>query len=249
MLIGRRLVVLAVRAAFLLGLHGMDAGAQALRTPSLAPANTDSQFRDMIGKVFPQAEIKNKGERGDEGSYRFKDFDAVNGYARVIGPFGGYDDFFLLRGERRDYLLSIEYSCGPACAQRATAHRFDAGAAPVSMPVKDILDLSQFGQIYRRLVSGCLDSDGEFNTEKDARDAAHRPMPPCPYVFSFPKKGSGAILFKVLNENGSDLLLIIGKSKVSPRVLLRWNGMKLVGFEPGNEDEIILNSSEMGRFF
>lgn len=245
----RKLALLAVCASVCLGLQSLVARAQAASAPSPALGKAESRLRGLIGKVFIQADIRGKGETDDERSYRFEVFDEANGYARVIGPFGGHDDFFLLRGESRDYLISIEYACGTACAQRATFHRFDAGAAPVSMALKDILDLSQFTTIQKRLLSVCLDSHGDFNTEKSARDAAHRDLSACPYVFSFPKKGSSVILFKVLNENGSDLLLSVGKTKVSPQVLLRWNGAKLVGSPPNDDGSILLNSDKMGRFF
>ena len=236
-------------AAVYLGLQSVVARAQASRAPSPALGKTQSRLRGLIGKVFTQAHIRDKGETDDERSYRFEVFDEVNGYARVIGPFGGYDDFFILRGENRDYLISIEYSCGTACAQRATFHRFDAGVAPTVIAAKDILDLSQFPSIKKRLLSICLDSHGDFNTEKGARDAAHLDLSACPYVFSFPKKGASVILFKVLNENGSSLLLSVGKTRVSPQVVLRWNGVKLIGSQPDDDGSILLNSEQMGRFF
>ncbi len=203
----------------------------------------------MIGKVYTQAEIKSKGARSDERSYRFSIFDAVNGYARVLGPFEGYNDFFLLRGGNADYLLFLEYTCGMACAQRAVFHRFKGGAAPVVIALKDILDLSRLESIQRRLLSVCVDSDGNFNTERVARDAAQQLLSACPYVLSFPKKGPGAVLFKVINSDGSDMRLSVGKTRVSPRALLRWNGEKLIASAPGEENEIFLNGAQMGIFF
>ena len=108
----RKRVFLAVCAAVYLGLQSVVARAQASRAPSSALGKAQSRLRGLIGKVFTQADIRDKGETDDEHSYRFEVFDEANGYARVIGPFGGYDDFFILRGENRDYLISIEYACG-----------------------------------------------------------------------------------------------------------------------------------------
>lgn len=227
----------------------VEGRAQSSSASLSARKNAEARLRDMIGKVYIQAEIKSKGATSDERSYRFAIFDAVNGYARVLGPFEGYNDFFLLRGGNADYLLFLEYTCGTACAQRAVFHRFKGGFAPVLIPLTGILDLSQLESVQSRLLSICVDSDGNFNTERSARDAAHQLLSACPYVLSFPKKGADAVLFKIINSDGSDMRLSVGKTIVSPRALLRWNGEKLIASVPDEDKEIILNSARMGIFF
>jgi hypothetical protein len=220
--------------------------------PAPAPKKIESRFRALIRAAFPQAEILDAGGKDGEQDYRFQVFDDRDGYARVVGPFEGYQDFFLLRGKSREYLLSAAYDCQPACSQRVTIERFDAGAAPsaVPVPLMDALDLSPFPAVRRRLMSLCLDPEGNFDTQPDARAEARRKMPACPFVFSFPKKTrADAVLYKVVDENGSDLLLSVGKTIVSPQALLRWSGLKLAGSEPADAGSIFLNDEKMRSLF
>jgi hypothetical protein len=234
-------------ALLLLGLRSAAAG-----EPAPAQKKIESRFRVLIREAFPQAEIRDAGEKDDDGDYRFQVFDDRGGYARMVGPFEGYQDFFLLRGKSRDHLVSVEYQCQPACSQRVTITRFDAGAAPAPAPVPlmEALDLSPFSTVRRRLISLCLDPEGNFDTQPDARAEARRKMPACPFVFSFPKKTrAAAVLYKVVDENGSDLLLSVGKTIVSPQALLRWNGLKLAGSEPADAGSIFLNEEEMRALF
>ena len=200
----------------------------------------------MIQRAFPQAEIQ---DDGGEQNYRFQILDERNGYARVVGPYEGYQDFFLIRGKRLDRLISVEYWCGPACGQRMTVYRFDSGGVPTPIPLMDVLDLSRSAPIRRKLLNLCLDSEGNFTTQADARAEAHRKMTPCPFVFSFPKKGSSAVLFKVIDENGSDMLLSVGKTQISPQLLLRWNGAQFAGAEPDDAGLIFLNDEKMRALF
>jgi hypothetical protein len=113
----------------------------------------------------------------------------------------------------------------------------------------DALDLSRFAAVRRRLMSLCLDAEGNFDTQPEARDKARRALPPCPFVFSFSKKKSAGTLFKVVDEDGSDLLLSVGKTNVSPQALLRWSGVQFVGAEPGDGGPTFLNDDKMRALF
>jgi hypothetical protein len=215
-----------------------------------APKKSESRFHLAIRKAFPQADIPAAGGTDDENSYRFQVFDEHAGYARLVGPFQGYQDFFFIRGKGREHLISVEYQCPSACSQRVTIQRFVAGAEPAPVPLMDLLDLSRFSDVRRRLMSLCLDAEGGFDTQPEARDKPRRALPSCPFVFSFPKKSSDAsMLFKVVDENGSDLLLSVGKTKVSPEARLRWNGAQFVGTEPGGDEAVFLNDDKMRALF
>jgi hypothetical protein len=99
-------------------------------------------------------------------------------------------------------------------------------------------------------MSLCLDSDGNFDTQADDRDKAHRALPACPFVFSFPKTRSAAVtLFKVVNDGGGDLLLSVGKTNVVPKLRFGWDGRALVGEEPAGDEAIFLNDEKMRELF
>jgi hypothetical protein len=239
---------LALPAAFALLLLGL--GSAAAGESGSAPRKAESRFRVMIREGFPQYEIQDAAGKDGEQGYRFQVFDDRNGYARVVGPFEGYQDFFLVRGKSREHLISVEYQCQPACSQRVTIQSFDAGAPPAPVPLMKALDLSRFETLRRRLINLCLDPEGNFDTQPDARAEERRKMPACPFVFSFPKRRSAAILFKVVDENGSDLLLSVGKTNVSPQARLRWNGSLFVGGAPPDDaGSIFLNDDKMRELF
>ena len=215
-----------------------------------APKKIASRFHLLIQEAFPQAEIEDGGGKAAENSYRFQVFDERSGYARLAGPFQGYEDFFLIRGKGSDHLISVEYQCQPACTQRVTVQRSVAGAALEPVPMMDFLELPPFASIRRKFMSLCLDSEGNFDTLPDSRDKAHKALPRCPYVFSFPKKSSApALLFMVVDESGGDLTLSVGRTRVSPRALLRWNGVKFAASELGGDEAIFLNGDKMRELF
>ncbi|NNN04991.1 MAG: hypothetical protein HKL90_03730 [Elusimicrobia bacterium] len=213
-----------------------------------APASRAARFQAQIGKVFTQETVANMARNKDEG-YRFESFDARTGYARVVGPFDGRNDFFLLSGPKGDVLIMVEYSCGPACTQKASAFLFAADAPAVHLAFKDVLSLPAFDELRRRLTTLCLDAGGDFDTERDARDAAARDLPACPYVLSLSKRGDGATLYKASNVDGSGYALSVAKSRVTPKAALRWNGRAFAGVGAVDDSPILLQSDQMRALF
>ncbi len=213
-----------------------------------APATRAARFRTLIGKVFTQETVANMIRNKSEG-YRFESFDAHTGYARVVGPFDGRDDFFLLAGRDGDVLIMVEYACGPACTQKISAYLLVADAAPVHLAFKDVITLPAFDELHRRLLTLCLDSSGDFDTEQDARAAAARDLPACPYVLSLPKQGGRGTLYEASNVDGSGYALSVAKSRVTPKAGLRWDGRSFVGVDLVDAASTLLQSDKMRALF
>lgn len=213
-----------------------------------APASRAARFQALIGKVFTQETVANMARNKDQG-YRFETFDARTGYARVVGPFDGRDDFFLLAGRGGDVLIMVEYSCGPACTQKASAYRFAADAPPAHLAFKDVLSLPAFDELRRRLTTLCLDASGDFDTERDARAAAARDLPACPYALSLSKRGGRGTIYEASNVDGSGYALSVAKSRVTPKAALRWNGRAYAGVDVVDGNDVILQSDQMRALF
>ena len=217
---------------------------------SSAPRGAGNRLRSLIAKVFALEEIKVGDGADDEQGYRFKVFNEKSRYARVVGPFEGYDDFFLLRGESLDYLIFIQNDCQPACEQHMAVYRFEADGAPVRIPLMKILELSRFPAVRRKLLALCLDPEENFDMNKSSRSKARVALPGCPFAFSFPKKnGSNAFLFEIVDENGSGFALSIGKTSAAPVAKLRWSGKQLIGVDPDDDASIFLGGARMDALF
>lgn len=231
-------------------LIGFLACAHAANAPAApSTAQRDKRFQGMISQIFPQGEIRPVDARSAEGGSRYVVFDGANGYARVTGPFNGADDFFLIHAGAADYVIFVEYNCGPACAQRVSAHRFEGDAPPVAVALTDVLDLSGVGAIRRSFMYLCLDEMGNFDSEKLSRPEERRDLPACPYVFSFSKKGAHAVLFRIQDADQGRFLLSVSKTKVIPQARFRWEGGRLIGAEPPDINPIFLNGNKMKVWF
>ena len=128
------------------------------------PGHAADPLLRAVAAVFPQTQIKDAAA-DDEGAYRFQTLNRKNGHARVIGPFDGRADIFLLDGPGGRNVALVEYTCGAACNQRVTFHRFE-GARPQKVPFKTVLDLSREESARRRLFQLCVDEHGDLNTDR-----------------------------------------------------------------------------------
>jgi hypothetical protein len=230
-------------ALVLLALSG--AASAAPRAPGRA-----ARFKALIGQVFTQDSVENLQRNGKD-DYHFETFDG-RGYARVIGPFDGRDDFFLLPGRKGDALLFVEYSCGATCTQKASAYRSGPDGKAVHVPFKEILSLEAFDEVRHRLVALCLDSDEDFDTERASRAAAERDLPACPFALSLSKDAEHAglaVLYSVLDSNGSGYQLSVGRTIVQAKTLLRWNGTAFVVREGPESEPVYLNTDAMQEKF
>jgi|GEM_PF-2530203 len=234
------------RALLAAALALVGAASAAPRTASRA-----ARFNAAIGAVFAQESVENLSRNKDEG-YRFETFDARAGYARVIGPFDGHDDFFLLPGRKGETLLFVEYSCGPACTQKISAHRVGPDGKTVHVPFKEALSLEAFDELRHRLLAVCVDAESDFNTEPASRAAAQRDLPGCPFALSLSKDAAHAglaVLYSVIDTDGSGYTLSVGKTIVEPKTGLRWNGAAFVSAEADSSERIFLNTDAIARLF
>jgi hypothetical protein len=206
------------------------------------------RFKAMIGAVFTEETVENM-EHGEEGAYRFETFDARAGYARILGPFDGRDDFFLLPGRKGETLVVVEYACGEACTQKASAYRFDAQGDPVHLRFKDLLALPAFEELHRRLLTLCFDAAGDFDTEPAARTADTQALPACPFVLSLSKTGGPGMLYEPVNEASGGSKLSVAMTTVQPKAALKWNGQAFVGTDAADAPAVFLNSDHMKTLF
>ena len=188
-----------------------------------APPSPAARFAARIDAVYTQSSSREMLEEKGDG-YRFETFDPAAGYARVVGPFDGRSDFFWKRAPGAESLIEVDYSCGPACTQKAAAYRFDAAGRPTRLGLAAWLSLPAFSELRRRLLTLCTDAAGDFDTERDARAAAARDLPPCPFALSLPKRGGAGTLFEVSDDDGSGYALSVAKTRVTPRASLLWRG-------------------------
>jgi hypothetical protein len=225
------------------------AGAPAAAASPAAPsAPAPGSLPALIGKVFDQESVavmlKNKTD-----GYRFEILDEKTGFARVVGPFGGHEDFFRLPGKDGPTLIDVGYTCASTCLQKGSAFRFDAAGAARRVRFTEILDFGAFDDNAVRITKLCLDSDGNFEAEPEARDEKHRPLSPCPFALSLAKHGGRGTLFSVENEDGSGYALSVGKTMLVPRTELRWNGAAYAGKTPKEQDPFLLNGDRMADLF
>jgi hypothetical protein len=224
---------------------GFAAAAPAAR---VARNSSAARFKAMIGRTFTQESVANM-ERNKDSGYRFETFDPQAGYARVVGPFDGRDDFFRLPGKAGDVLLMVEYSCGPDCTQKISAYRFAADGTSAHVPFKDLLAISAFDELRRRLVTLCLDSGGDFDTERANRAPDAQALPVCPLAIALSKTGNRARLYHVADEDGSGYSLSVAKTRLTPKAFLTWNGKSFLASDPGDEPGVFLNGDQMRRLF
>ena len=229
--------------AFLISISAI---AQDFDTPT--PVKKSGTLRAAVQTILTGEEIKDPGD-GSEENYRFLALSEKRGYARVVGPFEGRADFFLLRGKATDYMIYVDYGCDPACDQKVTLYRLSASSAPAEVPLMTLLELPRFKSVRSKLIALCIGQSGSFDNNLYDRDPSKKNLGECPYVFSFSKTGGDSFLDRIEDRDGTGNRLSVGKSEVAAKVRLTWNGTQFVDSEPDDIDDVFLSDGRMDDLF
>jgi hypothetical protein len=237
-----------IRAGFWTGILLAGALGAAAAAPAARKGPAPGSLAALVGKVFDQEDVavmlKNKTD-----GYRFEILDEKAGFARVVGPFGGHDDFFRLEGKAGATLIEIDYTCASTCRQKASVFRIGAGDAARRVRFTDVLDFGPFDDNAMRITKLCLDGDGNYEAEPQARAESHRELSACPFALSLSKRGGRGTLFSVENEDGSGYALSVGKTMLAPRTELRWNGSAYAGKTAKDQNPFLLNGDRLAELF
>lgn len=81
---------------------------ESMQTPLPIVTPGPINISELISALEPQLATQNLW---------LKVIDNKNGYARLEGPFEGYYEYFLFKGESKDLFVKAKWGCGPACQQ------------------------------------------------------------------------------------------------------------------------------------
>jgi hypothetical protein len=199
--------------------------------PALA-ASPKLGLRDAIDRALPEE------QRAKDGIESFSTLDERNGFARLIGSLEGHVDLFLFRGEPASFLVKLTYACSPACSQDVDVFRLSGEDAPVRVSLKDWIDFSAARPLAAELEKTCVHGEGRF----EGSDPVH----PCPFVFSFPKKGGGGDLYRYAGAAGES---IVDHVKLLPQLTFKWDGTHLVASKVATAKPVVLDARKIQALF
>jgi hypothetical protein len=163
---------------------------------------------DKVVKAIEAAQ-QAKTVKAELSPNKIQDINLKNGYARVVGEFDGYVDYFLFRCgkakskvcEKNQALVSIvQYDCGPECEQIITFFNISKSGKLEQLKVngpldpKELFGLSKSSILQNQLNEKCMDSQNRILTEE--QKSGRR----CPYFFSFSKSKSVLSVYEKSNS-------------------------------------------------
>jgi hypothetical protein len=174
--------------------------------------------------------------------------DEKNGFARIVGEFEGHLDYFLFRGKGTDLVVEASFACGPACTEDIEVFWCKEGKdddgepgctdfAPV--PFLEAIDLKALGTSVTDLKEHCLNEDG-------TRFEASSPDRHCPYIFSFPKRGTRGQVFRF--EDDEEPAVIEGV-KLKAAAAIVWKDSRLTTEKAPSRSPVTLDEAAIEDLF